>query len=241
MKFRSGREARQKTAFLDQFSVRSASIPGIGPAKTATLVSFGVETAADVSRAKVQRVPGFGDVLTGKLLNWRRQLESRFRYDQRQNAQDAASEAAIRARFDAEKAKLAAEIRSGADAIRNAKARFETLPARAQGDQSLMQALEARAQAEHDLKAVGCSVPASKVTLSVKQQSQPASRQSITQPPSQNPAARRPSARNRSTGTPAGNAPKCPRCGSSMRHTSGRYGQFWGCSRYPICRGWRKK
>ncbi|WP_333693438.1 topoisomerase DNA-binding C4 zinc finger domain-containing protein [Phaeobacter italicus] len=33
--------------------------------------------------------------------------------------------------------------------------------------------------------------------------------------------------------------PSCPRCGSAMRRRSGRYGQFWGCSRYPRCKGTR--
>jgi hypothetical protein len=32
----------------------------------------------------------------------------------------------------------------------------------------------------------------------------------------------------------------CPRCGSPMRRRSGRYGAFWGCSRYPSCRGTRR-
>jgi hypothetical protein len=35
--------------------------------------------------------------------------------------------------------------------------------------------------------------------------------------------------------TPAVQAPTCPGCGSSMRKRSGRFGSFWGCSRYPDC------
>jgi hypothetical protein len=31
----------------------------------------------------------------------------------------------------------------------------------------------------------------------------------------------------------------CPRCGNRMVARSGRYGSFWGCSRYPGCRGTR--
>lgn len=27
----------------------------------------------------------------------------------------------------------------------------------------------------------------------------------------------------------------CARCGSPMRQRSGRFGDFWGCSRYPDC------
>ena len=31
----------------------------------------------------------------------------------------------------------------------------------------------------------------------------------------------------------------CPSCGSRMVLRNGRYGRFWGCSRYPYCRGTR--
>jgi hypothetical protein len=34
-----------------------------------------------------------------------------------------------------------------------------------------------------------------------------------------------------------GYTPCCPRCGMMMRERSGRYGWFWGCIRYPSCRG----
>ncbi|MEQ9530323.1 MAG: hypothetical protein RLN59_00280, partial [Haliea sp.] len=88
MVMKSNRESRQRQAYLDRFSIRCANISGIGPAKTATLISFGIETAADVSQNAVLRVPGFGDVMTGKLVAWRRGHESRFKYDRRPNAQD---------------------------------------------------------------------------------------------------------------------------------------------------------
>ena len=45
------REARQRSAYLDGFLIRRAKIAGIGPAKTATLASFNVETANDVTRS----------------------------------------------------------------------------------------------------------------------------------------------------------------------------------------------
>jgi hypothetical protein len=34
-----------------------------------------------------------------------------------------------------------------------------------------------------------------------------------------------------------GYTPCCPRCGMMMRERSGQYGWFWGCIRYPSCRG----
>lgn len=35
----------------------------------------------------------------------------------------------------------------------------------------------------------------------------------------------------------AKNPPRlCPKCGSELKHRSGRYGEFWGCSGFPACR-----
>jgi len=231
MMMKSNRESRQRQAYLDGFSIRRANISGIGPAKTATLISFGIETAADVNQNSVLRVPGFGDVMTGKLVAWRRGHESRFKYDRTPNAQDVADERALRGRFAAEKAKLESTIRNGLGTLRNAKARLDALPAKARSDRALTDALAARTQAEQDLHELGVSVPASTVALTVT--------------PSPRPAPQPPSAPRVTTPTPprvttTSGTPTCPRCGSPMRRRSGRYGQFWGCSRYPGCKGTRK-
>ena len=171
---KSNRESRQRQAYLDRFSIRSANISGIGPAKTATLISFGIETAADVNQNAVRRIRGFGDVMTGKLVEWRRGHESRFKYDQTPNAQDVADERALRARFAAEKAKLESTIRNGLGTLRNAKARLDALPAKASSDRALADALAARAQAEQDLRELRVSVPASTVALTVTPPPRPA-------------------------------------------------------------------
>jgi DNA-binding helix-hairpin-helix protein with protein kinase domain len=231
MVMKSNRESRQRQAYLDRFSIRRANISGIGPAKTATLISFGIETAADVNQNAVLRVPGFGDVMTGKLVAWRRGHESQFKYDRTPNAQDVADERALRGRFAAEKAKLESTIRNGLGILGNAKARLDALAAKARSDRALTDALAARAQAEQDLRDLGVSVPASTVALMV------------TLPP--RPALQPPSATRVTTPTPprvttTSGTPTCPRCGSPMRRRSGRYGQFWGCSRYPGCKGTRK-
>ena len=34
-------------------------------------------------------------------------------------------------------------------------------------------------------------------------------------------------------------APTCPKCGGLMKLRSGKHGEFWGCFRYPDCRGTR--
>jgi hypothetical protein len=33
--------------------------------------------------------------------------------------------------------------------------------------------------------------------------------------------------------------PPCPTCGAAMRLRSGKHGEFWGCTKYPDCRGTR--
>ena len=29
---------------------------------------------------------------------------------------------------------------------------------------------------------------------------------------------------------------RCPRCGDILKKRNGKYGQFWGCSSYPVCK-----
>lgn len=105
--------------------------------------------------------------MTGKLMDWRRRHESRFKYNRTPNSQDFADERGLLRRFAAEKAKLESIIRNGLGTMRNAKARLDVLPAKAHSDQALLQALKARAQFEQDLKSLGVSVPVSTVALSI--------------------------------------------------------------------------
>lgn len=233
MLMKSNRESRQRQAYLDRFTIRRANISGIGPAKAATLISFGIETAADVNRSAVLRVPGFGDVMTTKLVEWRRGHESRFKYDRTPNAQDVADESALHKRFAAEKAKLESTIRNGLGTLRNAKTQLDALPAKAKSARALTDALAARAQAEQDLRELGASVPASTVALTVVLPPQPAP------PTPRTPGVSTP-VPPRVTATPG--IPTCPRCGARMVRRTARRGrnagrQFWGCSRYPSCKG----
>ncbi len=232
-KLRATREARQLAAYLDRFSIRQAKIAGIGPAKTATLVSFGVETAADVTRSMLLRIPGFGSATAGKLMDWRRRYETEFRYDPNPNAQDIAAEKALRAKFASDKAKLEATIRSGLQTLRAAKPLVDTMPARARGDVGLLRALDERSKVEQDLKLLGVPIPRSKVALKMGPLSQgntPASAQEAV-------GAVTPSA---GIGTGAQQVPTCSRCGGAMVVRSGKYGRFWGCLSYPRCRGTRQ-
>jgi DNA-binding helix-hairpin-helix protein with protein kinase domain len=69
--------------FLDHFEIENATIPGIGPGRKQTLESYGIETAEDIQVSKLNKVPGFGPVLCGNLLDWRKSLEQKFVFDPR--------------------------------------------------------------------------------------------------------------------------------------------------------------
>ncbi|MFL9898887.1 hypothetical protein PQR71_12085 [Paraburkholderia fungorum] len=70
--------ARQLHDFLDRHFIRAAKIAGVGEQRKQTLVSFGIESAADVTTAAIAAIPGFGAGLTANLLAWRRGIEQRF-------------------------------------------------------------------------------------------------------------------------------------------------------------------
>jgi DNA-binding helix-hairpin-helix protein with protein kinase domain len=73
----NAREMQMK-AFLQQRFINDHHIPGIGPTRKAALTSFGIETADDIERTRVEQVPGFGQKLTDRLIDWRRTMERRF-------------------------------------------------------------------------------------------------------------------------------------------------------------------
>lgn len=65
---------------LQQFAIADAHLEGIGPSRKETLRSFGIETAADVTRDAIRQVPGFGPHLTQVLVAWRNALEQGFSF-----------------------------------------------------------------------------------------------------------------------------------------------------------------
>jgi DNA-binding helix-hairpin-helix protein with protein kinase domain len=75
------REKHARTRFLEGFEIEDAKIPGIGPAKRAMLESYNIETAADITESAVLDVPGFGPALYGRLADWRRSVDMRFKFD----------------------------------------------------------------------------------------------------------------------------------------------------------------
>lgn len=104
--------ARQLHAFLDQLFIDDATISGVGPAKKAALLSFGIETAADVEWNRVSAVRGFGQVLTKAVVQWRLACEQRFQFDP-QRAVTQADIDAVRARIAHRRTQLAVGLSKG--------------------------------------------------------------------------------------------------------------------------------
>lgn len=79
--YERGRYERQLRRFLDQFEVKDARLRGFGPGLFATLVSNGIETADDIEIKRFEGIGGFGPKRISILVEWRRVLESRFKYN----------------------------------------------------------------------------------------------------------------------------------------------------------------
>lgn len=105
-------QERQKKKFLDQFFIDSAAIPNVGPARKAALRSFGIETAADISKNAVMQVKGFGERNTRAMMDWRASCERRFIYNPAL-AVTPADTNAIRQKFGSRAAQIEKALETG--------------------------------------------------------------------------------------------------------------------------------
>ena len=112
-------EGKQREAFLDRFRIVKGEITGIGAGRIANLNSFGIETAWDITAARIQAIPGFGPSTAAKLVDWRRGKEALFRFNP--NHPIAAAELnAIEAEFGSRTQQLAGLLRSGPSLLQQA-------------------------------------------------------------------------------------------------------------------------
>jgi DNA-binding helix-hairpin-helix protein with protein kinase domain len=224
-RLKNERHARQLNEYLDRFMIRRASISGIGQAKTVTLASFGVETAADITQSAITRIPGFGLATADKLLAWRATHERRFVYNPAPLPSDVQAQAKVEADFSVKATNLAKQIAGGQMEL--AQAANSLRSKLLHEDAGLAELAKQKAQLETDLKFLGLSLPY----------------KSATAAPSVHVRSQISTTASPSTGATAGGV-TCPTCGSSMvrrtaRRGSRRGNQFWGCSRYPSCKGTR--
>ncbi|EAC1457366.1 helix-hairpin-helix domain-containing protein [Escherichia coli] len=139
---------RQKQKFLEGFFIDVASIPGVGPARKAALRSFGIETAADVTRRSVKQVKGFGDHLTQAVIDWKASCERRFVFRPNE-AVTPADRQAVMAKMAAKRHRLESALTVGATELQQFRlhAPARTMPLM----EPLRQAAEKLAQAQADL------------------------------------------------------------------------------------------
>lgn len=232
------REGRQLQNYLEGFDIARADLKGIGHAKLAALSSYGIDTAADVRYERVLNVPGFGDALTRRLLEWRQRHESRFVFNPADTEADRREIARIRALIEGKSAPLKTILTRGAQELEMrvlAYQKSSRIP-----DAALQRAHELVEQARKDLQFLRLSEPhVPPPTLASRNSTISTNGTSRSQPLSQPPVAR-----GVSSQVGLGASLSCPRCGSSMRMKVARKGRnagnnFWGCSRYPSCKGTR--
>ena len=74
-------QAAAIAAHLESYEIANAKIPGVGKAKVATLLSYGIETAADIDEARITAIAGFGPRTAANMLAFRKPCEAAFRFD----------------------------------------------------------------------------------------------------------------------------------------------------------------
>jgi len=65
--------------YLSGFFIDARNFPGIGIQRKATLSSFGLETADQLTEKRIRKVPGFGKTYARVLMDWRDQLAKEYR------------------------------------------------------------------------------------------------------------------------------------------------------------------
>ncbi len=141
----------QLKKFLDQHRIDRARIQGIGDGRRATLQSYGIETAGDLTQSALQQVPGFGPTLITALLSWKRSVAAHFVFNPTARV-DPRDIAAVDSNLAARKKEIEKAMLSGIGELRQVSRQI-ILRRRALVPQ-LTAAVQALAQAEVDLKAV---------------------------------------------------------------------------------------
>ena len=223
VKYQNERRERQLHSFLDGFDIQHHKVRGIGPAKLAALASYGIDTAADITRSNILAVPGFGEANSHGLLEWRAKLERKFTYNTQPNDSDRREFARIRAIIEAKAIPLRRKLIAGAQNLEAAAKR--TILSTSKPDPVLARVHAQRVQAKVDLEFLGIPILTPNTHARV-------------------PSTRQPVFTSSSSTSGKSASVSCPRCGSSMVKRLAKRGRnagsyFWGCSRFPACKGTR--
>ncbi len=224
----------QLNAYLSTFHIHQSNIRGIGPATRLTLASYGIDTAADIRQGHISNVPGVGVKLSEKLLDWRKQLESKFVYRPNLSALDHARIRQARINSEAKASPLRAKLSAGPNNLSSLASRIKQVAVA--NDATLERAARARQQAITDLEFLGIPIPHVSHGSASPSRLAPTLIRPTTSPNTQ--ALKTQPASKPSSSTQVA----CPRCGSGMVKRLAKRGRnagsyFWGCSRYPVCKG----
>jgi len=148
-KFEQLAKKDQFDEFLDKFEVSHSDVAGIGEAAIASLISHGVETAADITEDRLGQIPSLNESRVRRLLRWRQELEQKFVFEPDRNITPQ-PRIAVEKEIDALRRQLELELSSGANYLTRVKQETETniqrlLPA-------LVNARQEVAQADKDLQ-----------------------------------------------------------------------------------------
>ena len=150
----TGQRQLQLQAFLEGHFVDAARIAGLRATDRMALESYGIETAADVTPAAIQAVPGFGRHLGQQryaaLLAWRQALERQFRYDPDKGAANPTAVANLRQQHAQQRQQIERELLAGPEELSRIKA--DILKQRAQLNIALIRQAMREAQAQADLR-----------------------------------------------------------------------------------------
>jgi DNA-binding helix-hairpin-helix protein with protein kinase domain len=155
---------RQLDRYLDYYRTADARIDGIGPDHKITLQAYGFETAADIKRDAMMRVPGFSGTLGQRMIGWRKSLEEKFVFNPTQ-ALTPADKYAVDQELHSIRLKLEQELANGATHLRHAVQEIQA--ARETLREKVEETRRALRQAEEDLRAATRTNPSSVVILSM--------------------------------------------------------------------------
>ncbi len=237
--YSSVRQKEQLDAHLSAHMLRGARSTKLTSGDLASLASYGFTTAYDAKTRDVQDAYGIGPVKASRIMTWVKTVEQKFQFQAQYSDAD-------RHAIQVKKGNIVSRQQGCADSLNKLVDDFRKHIAAVQNynggsDAQLQQYVEEVGQAEADLMHFKLPVPGIKsipphVTKASSYQASPF--WSPTARTSPRPTVAQPSQ------TAASGTPSCPICGSRMRYRTARRGAragrpFWGCSRFPTCRGTR--
>ncbi|MEP7338271.1 MAG: tetratricopeptide repeat protein [Acidobacteriota bacterium] len=140
----------QLEEYLDQFEITDAKISGISSATKASLLSYGIETAADLTPPRLEQVKTMDPAGAKVLRRWQREVAEQFTFNPEKGVSDHAR-IAVEREMDEMRFRLEHELASGAYYLRRIK--LEVEEARQKLTPKVEEASQSLARAEKDYEA----------------------------------------------------------------------------------------